>query len=179
MGGGLEKSADQKELSLLILILLADIGFVVSLMVHVSTFLDYNPSQAFYLLHAGIFLLFPWISDKDRGNHSPKKFWLFVTRAAPAWMRILCISLSGYALFNFFYTLLYLNEGGAPAKLDGVLVLHSHGHVIRELTDQEFQKHMAYVMRGFSAWWMFFYSASMMIIYVRSVEPKRLPFSND
>ena len=44
-------------------------------------------------------------------------------------------------------------------------VLHNHGDVIRELTDEEYERHEAYVFRGFSGHWLVFYSLGMSLIY--------------
>ena len=90
------------------------------------------------------------------------------------------ISLFGaYAVFNFCFTIFYLNEGGGPDRIKGDLVLHSHGRVIRKLTPEEFQIHQAYVVRTFSGHWMAFYSMSMTILYARLAEQRLAMSSKD
>lgn len=151
-------------------LVLAAAGLALSLAAHASTFLGVNPNRQFpatWLLHLGIFVVFvPAViaSIMMARGASKNEWWQRVKRFAPAWLQGLVGLFFAYAFFNFFFSLLYLNEGGVPGKKEGDLVLHSHGKVIRKLTPDEFEKHEAYVVRGFSGHWMLFYSVSLMIL---------------
>ena len=148
---------------------LAAVGLVLSLVAHASTFVGMNPARHFpatWLLHLGIFVVFaPAIVAANRMGKgaSRNEVWNSIWRFAPRWLQCLVGAFFVYAFFNFFMSN-YLNEGGVPGKINGEYVLHSHGKVIRKLTPDEYDKHESYVVRGFSGHWMFFYSASLMIL---------------
>jgi hypothetical protein len=144
---------------------LAAIGLVLSLAVHALTFAGVNIPAA-WLLHIGIFVVFvPAIVAANRmakatsSDHAGD----IVLEFAPTWLNCVTGVFFAYAFFNFF-CLACLNEGGVPGRINGELVLHSHGKVIRKLSPEEFDKHEAYVTRGFSATWMLFYSASLLML---------------
>jgi hypothetical protein len=61
-----------------------------------------------------------------------------------------------YVPINFF-TLLGSAEGGSVDERNGVYVLHKGGEVVRVLTEQEYRRQKAYVVRGVSGHWMLFY----------------------
>lgn len=128
-----------------------------------------TPSRDFYplwLLHLGVFVVAPaamiaagWIASSSPEAEREKA----ITRFAPVWLQGLVGILLAYAFCNFFYVA-YLNEWGGPGRIDGELVLHSHGRIIRKLTRDEYDRHQAYVDRSFSGGWMFFYVWALMIL---------------
>ena len=152
------------------LLIIAAGGFIFSLIAHLATFLGINPQGVFppiWLLHIGIFVV--WIPTvfllrkifKKTGRQG---FWKSAVGNAPRWMQALCLFFFIYAFFNFFITVLVLNQGGVPSIINGKKVLQSHGEVIKELTDKEFFRYQAYTFRAFSGHWMFFYVVSMTIL---------------
>jgi hypothetical protein len=149
------------------LFLLALLGLVSSFVAHVATFAGINPEAVFpqvWLLHVGIFVV--WIptvvvSKKYQGQD----FWKASMRFSPVWLRGMCGALFTYALFNFFFCIFVLQKGGVPSEIDGKKVLHSHGSVIRELTDEEYERHRAYGVRTFSGHWMLFYGVATGVLY--------------
>ncbi len=158
------------------LFLVAVFGLVSSAAAHFSTFLGVNPQRVFppvWILHILIFVI--WIpvvvsSRRIRTEDNRRDFWKIASRHAPGWMKSLSTALFAYALFNFFFTIFVLNEGGVPAVLNGKKVIHSHGKVIRELTDAEYEAHQAYSVRTFSGHWMIFYATGMTVLYSRMKE---------
>ena len=64
-----------------------------------------------------------------------------------------------------FFVTFVLGEGGVPAVLAGKKVIHSHGKIIRELTDAEYERQQSYVVRAFSGHWMLFYSVGITALY--------------
>jgi hypothetical protein len=156
--------------------IIAFFGLVASGVVHFSTFLGINLQRIFppvWGLHVLIFVV--WIpvvlfGQKICKKDTRKDFWKIATRNAPKWMKVLCTALFVYAFFNFFFTIFILNEGGVPSELDGKKVIHSHGKVIRELTDEEYEKHQAYTVRSFSGHWLIFYAISMTVLYSKMKE---------
>jgi len=162
--------------------ILAVIGFILSVIVHGLTFLGVDPQQDFrfvWLLHIGIFVV--WIpaviiSKKD-GTLKGDDFWRIATQGWPRWMKVLPGILFGYILFNFFFSLFVLNEGGNPSVINGEKVLHSHGRIIRKLTDQEYHLHKAYLVRGFSGHWLLFYAVAAVILYPERKQEQLAPVS--
>jgi hypothetical protein len=137
---------------------LAIIGFLTSLIVHLATFLGINPARyvpGVWVLHVGMFAVFaPMIFDQKRTEK--KTFQREIFSPLPGWARYLITAFFVYALINFAL-FLFLSEGGVPSVRDGKYVLHSHGSVIRELSEEEYDLHKAYELRGFSGHWMVFY----------------------
>ena len=74
----------------------------------------------------------------------------------PAWSWPLIYAAGIYAALNFAL-FNYNSEGGSPDIRDGHYVLHDHGKIIRELSEDEYHIQKAYVARGFSGHWMLFY----------------------
>jgi hypothetical protein len=126
-------------------------GFMASLSAHLATFFDINVMAYFpgvWLLHVGIFIGVIPLINKD--------LWRKVFLPCPPWARYSIIAFAAYALINFLI-FLALSKGGSADIRNGVYVLHNHGNVIKELTEQEYQRQQAYSLRGFSGHWMIFY----------------------
>jgi len=54
-----------------------------------------------------------------------------------------------------------------PDVRDGKYVLHNHGQVIRELSENEYEWQKAYILRGFSGHWMAFYLVPAIVFWYR------------
>jgi len=123
-------------------------GLFASVLVHLLTFLGISAAEYVpwvWVLHLGIFVaIIPLIGMRDE------------LTAAPPWARTVVAIAAVYAVVNFLLFLL-LVRGGSPGVVDGKYVLSSHGHVIRELSEQEYHRQQACVLRGFSGHWMIFY----------------------
>jgi hypothetical protein len=146
-------------------------GLIFSGLAHIATFFGINPQRVFpavWGLHVLLFVVwFPviFMSRKLCTKENRKDFIKIITRHAPFWMKALSVALFIYAFFNFFYTVFALNEGGVPSIRDGKKVLESHGRIIRQLTEQEYELHQAYGVRTFSGHWMIFYAVGMTALY--------------
>jgi hypothetical protein len=149
-----------KKFIILLLFILAAVGFVLSLIVHGSTFLGLITVTNFpgvFLLHIGIFLIaitsVLFLKPKDKNgdifNNAMNKMPPFAAKVSGF--------LFIYIFFNFFFTIFVLNKGGQVADINGQLCLHSHGRVIKTLTPEEADRHRAYEVRTFSGHWIFFY----------------------
>jgi hypothetical protein len=138
---------------------------IVSLVVHVSTFMGVDPMANWpgvMFIHLAIFPPFiaaicyaARIGGPEQGRQDR------VFNSAPRWLRILTGLFSGYALVNFA-VFMVLVEGGGPHERDGKYFLTSHGTVLRELNEAEYHQQRAYIVRGFSGHWMLFSSAALM-----------------
>ena len=74
----------------------------------------------------------------------------------PRHIQILVLVFAAYTFVNFML-FFYLSEGASPGISIGSYVLQSHGTVIRELTESEYNWQQAYILRGFSGHWLIFY----------------------
>jgi hypothetical protein len=119
-------------------------------------------------LHLGIFVVFIPMAIYQRRNPG-KDHWRTFDDAMPRWARYAVIGFFAYALINFALFFL-LSEGGVPAVRDGKYVLHNHGKVIRELSEDEYELQKAYVLRGFSGHWMVFYLVPALSLSSRTRE---------
>ncbi|MBN1361727.1 MAG: hypothetical protein JW993_14110 [Sedimentisphaerales bacterium] len=153
------------------LVYAAGIGLLASAAAHIATFFGVNPQRAVpgvMLLHVLIFVV--WIPavfmlGKMCTKDDPWRSWDILARHAPLWMKVLSIVLFLYTCFNFFHTGFVLNQGGVPSTNLGPKALVDHGEIIRLLTDEEYERHEAYFVRGFSGHWMFFYACAMTVLY--------------
>jgi hypothetical protein len=123
------------------LAVLAGIGFVVSLLVHVAAWAGIAPPQAAWALHIGIFVV--WlptvlVSQGLTRDFKQRDFWTAALRGAPSWAPMVLKWLMGYAVVNF---LLFMFQTGARGN------------------DPALQA------RGFSGHWMIFYGAAAATLF--------------
>ena len=78
-------------------------------------------------------------------------FWKFLSQNAPPWMQTLQIFLLVYAVFNFYFAMLVINQGAYPRIVDGAYVLERHKLIIAHLTAQQYWWHAEYVVRVLSS----------------------------
>jgi hypothetical protein len=143
---------------------------IASAAAHGSTYLGIDPMEAIpgvMMIHLMIFP--PFIAamyyarkasgSKSDNDENDEK----VMRCAPRWLQIMTKVFMAYAVLNFII-FIFLVGGGGPREKDGKYVLANHGQVIRELTEEEFHRYQAYVVRGFSGHWMLFSSASLLVL---------------
>lgn len=98
---------------------------------------------------------------------APKKdVWDKFFANMPRWPRYIVKAFFVYAIVNFALFFL-LSKSGTPDMRDGRYVLHNHGNVIRELSEDEYELQKAYVLRGFSGHWMVFYLTAALFFWYR------------
>ena len=162
-----------------LLIIISGSGLSLSFISHFLTFFGINPQNVIpgiWMLHIGIFVV--WlptvlIAKKNRGKY----IWQESIKFAPKWMITISKFLFFYMFFNFFFTIFVLQSGGSPNEINGKKILSNHGNIIKELTDEEYNRHNAYTVRTLSGHWMIFYCVAMTVLYSYSKE-KRLDKEN-
>lgn len=87
----------------------------------------------------------------------------------PQRLGVVCGVVFIYAFINFAL-FIALMEGGSPTVKNGRYYLDSHGQKIRDITEEEYQRFLAYEVRGFSGHWMLFSIVPM--VYFLTVHPK-------
>jgi hypothetical protein len=146
-------------------------GFFISLIVHLTTFFGIDPARhvpGVWVLHLGIFIVFiPMLFVQ--GLTRKKDFWPKFFAPMPHWAQYTIKAFFAYAAINFVL-FFFLSKGGVPDVRDGKYVLHSHGNVIRELSEEEYESQNAYVVRGFSGHWMIFYLVPALYFWYRKDE---------
>jgi len=141
------------------------------IVVHLLTFLPEPPRVSHLAVFPFIILLFPSFALSVRlvkeGNKDmdPRHFWKRAFESAPSWVGPGILVLLAYTGFNFFFSLLALNEGLSPAEVDGQFVLQNHGRVVRNLTEAEYLQHKGYELRGMSTHIVFFHAVSAAILW--------------
>jgi hypothetical protein len=142
-----------------LLAILAGLGFVFSLVVHVAAWCGRDVSTQvppMWLLHLGIFVVFiPMVLSSQKRLGSRMSIARLRT-VFPGWVVTLGLVLSVYVVLNFLFFMLSTREG-SPGLQHGKFILQSHGHFIRELTSAEYTALKANVVRGFSGHWLIFY----------------------
>jgi hypothetical protein len=78
-----------------------------------------------------------------------------IARSVPLVVRLICVAVFIYVGINFTLSLKNL-EGGGPQARNGHYYLESHGHIMRELTSEEYRRFSTYELRLFSGHWIFF-----------------------
>ena len=143
----------------LFLAILALLGLMLSLVVHIAALLGIDVSAKFPLvwsLHIGIFVVFiPFVllSRKDLGS---KPTMTRLRELFPGWVITLGAVIFVYALVNFLLFML-ATQGGSPSIREGKFILQDHGRLIREITAGEYASFKANEVRGFSGHWLVFY----------------------
>ncbi|MGV8118980.1 MAG: hypothetical protein AB2L14_04365 [Candidatus Xenobiia bacterium LiM19] len=161
-----------KKMLIVPLLILALAGFTLSLLAHILSFFDVDVQSEYpyvWLLHIGIFVVFiPAILflKKRRQND-------ILARTSPAF-RVLAFALFIYAFFNFFFTIFLLKQGGCnPVSENGTYYLKNKGHIVREISENEYEKQRAYDVRLFSGHWMIFYLFGAAMLYTAIKEEEK------
>jgi hypothetical protein len=164
-----------------ILCYIAGIGFILGLIVHLISLFGIYLGDKFpviWALHIGIFLVWipaifeltknPELNQQNFNSMSnPFKFFGIIFKNAPGPVMIISVVFFFYATINFSLFML-AGQGGVPDIIDGRYVIHNHGSIINELTEMEYYKMKANVIRGFSGHWMAFYSVATAILWPKT-----------
>jgi len=132
---------------------LALIGFLLSLAVHIGSLFGEKILPKAEMLHFGIFIVFiPAILSSQnilrnvRSNQ--KDLWKLLLFGCPPWMKKVSTALFVYAFVNFFYFIFVLTPGVRS---------HAYGSGMSVVE-----------LRGFSGHWMIFYWLSFAILYSKT-----------
>lgn len=147
------------------------VAFLVTLTLHIGAVLGLVTMPlniafgAFFPLMLGAIVANAHVISQRRADYitlPAGEFWKFISENAPGWMRSLQIGLLLYAIFNFYFTMLVINQGGYPRLVDGFYVLERQKVVLDVLTYSEYTWHAGFVVRMLSAIVMAVYFAAIM-----------------
>jgi hypothetical protein len=139
--------------------LAALVGFIISLIVHISALLNIDVlmiSPYVWLLHLGIFVVFVPFVFSSRKTLGTKPKLAEIRAVFPAWVVVIGICILAYVVLNFALFMM-ATKGGSPSVQDGKYLLLNHGKLIRELTFAEYTAFRTNEIRGFSGHWLVFY----------------------
>lgn len=151
---------------MLMLFLLALIGVIVSAVLHFSTCwgMGWQASMPYvWLLGIGVFVV--WVPAvaiqgmlprKKNGALQPFAF-------APKWMRLLSGAAFAYAIINFA-VFIFIMGATYAVRVNGHYELREHGRVIRQITEQQYDRYKTYEFRAFSGVLMVVYLAGMTLL---------------
>lgn len=158
---------------------IALVGFILSLVVHISALfgIDFSDHLPFILvLTIGVFVVYaPFvISSQIHLGERPK--FSKIRDSFPNWVIVIGIALFIYMFINFVLVMV-ATEGGSPDIWNDKYVLHSHGTLIRELTQAEYSFFKANEIRGLSGHLLFFYFIPF--AYFKFRKKSNLPLNSD
>ena len=130
------------------LMLLAGLGFALSLVAHLASFggARLPGGSAVFALHAGIFVVWiPTVLVLNRVSRGARRrdLWKVALSGCPRWLRLAVPIIFGYGFLNFL--LFMASTVGSPKTATGDAAPG--------------------VVRGFSGHWLIFYSAAFAVIY--------------
>jgi len=120
-------------------LILAGLGFILSLLVHLLAMFGVELPQEVFVLHGGIFVVWiPAVLVSNFTHHHPRHHfgWKDSLHGCPRWMRIAVYGLFAYVFLNFFLFIAGIFGPNASA-----------------------------VIRGFSGHWMLFYAVAFATLY--------------
>jgi hypothetical protein len=151
-------------------------GWTLGLIVHLTALIgDYDlsrPIPFIWVLHIGIFVVWlPTIWELRKNQElkdfktrlNPVTFFKAMFKNTPTWLATIGIVGSIYAIINF--KLFMASQPGVPDFRDGQYILHSHGQLIKTLTEQEYYHYLANQTRGFSGHWIAFYGIAAAVLF--------------
>jgi hypothetical protein len=147
---------------MLILSIVAFIGFFLSLAAHLSTFTNTNLIHDFPLvwgLHAGAMAVcIPMILTEGKATgwkkEGGKQSWQRFLGQLPFLARGVVMAFAIYAFVNFFIGIIYTQKsGGDIVERDGQYVTKQG----REVTKEQFDESQRMLLRMFSGHWMIFF----------------------
>jgi len=145
---------------------LAGVGMVLSIFVHLMTFVGFDATSAcpmVWLLQLGVFVvLFPAFAVNPRKSKQPQS-WMAAFSGGPRWTIPLVSLTAVYALVNFLI-ITGSGEGHPTKQPDGSYALTIHGHVTRVISEPDFHHYELFHTRAFSGHWMFFYTLAMALL---------------
>jgi hypothetical protein len=159
---------------------LAVTGWTIGLIVHGLSIADFDITEKVpfvWALHIGVFVVWlPTVLNLKKNEElkeyqqsgmlnrmNPLGFFKIIFRQTPTWLIIIAIGGFFYAMVNFM--LFMTSQEGVPDIKDGQYILHNHGHLIKNLTEQEYHHYKANEVRGFSGHWMAFYGIAAAVLF--------------
>jgi hypothetical protein len=163
-----------------ILYRLSVLFLVATAVVHLSTFTPFHLESplAMALPFVAVFPTFAQgirVTQPVINREKPGEFWRTAFAPLAKWHRMALGVLFAYAIFNFFFSLMYLGGDQGPELQNGIYVTTSHGHVTGVINEARYHQLKAYELRSFSGHALLFQACamSMLLAGVRRGEASR------
>lgn len=95
---------------------------------------------------------------------NPIKFWGTMFKGSPKWVLVLAIAAFIFGMVNIG---LMISNFGLTGIIDGKYVVHNHGQIIKELTEQEYLIEKSKELKAITAVHMLFLGVGTGILYPR------------
>ena len=95
---------------------------------------------------------------------NPIKYWGMMFKGTPRWVLVLAIASFIFGVVNIG---LMISNFGLTGIIDGKYVVHNHGHIIKELTEQQYLIEKARELKAITAAHIFFLGMGTGIVYPR------------
>lgn len=158
-------------------------GYLTSLALYILTFWDIDSmSSPVYgpltIVLFGTWILAiiklirdPYVRDlQNSRSKNPIKFLKVIFQGTPSWVQVIAGISFIFSMMSFGY--LMFTQPGVVDIIDGQKVLHNHGSIIKELTDQEYQHELAVNARKFLGHNLAFFGVGTAILYPNKNEEK-------
>lgn len=159
-----------QEKKLTLFLFAALLGLGVSLTIHIISYFSPQNIGGFsytYALHFfALLMVVPTIGAMDKINepNNWRLMWKSLRQKVPKTLQWIAMFLFVYALFNFFYNFVVLNEGAQVCVSAGDYVLASK-ESFKKLSTEDYLLHKAYSLRTDSAYWLLFFYLQYILIY--------------
>lgn len=152
-----------------IIFLYSLLGFCASLIVHGAAIIENNlvKSDWLYILHGAVFVAFiPFVICISLGRTKENPF-RGLTQYVHGRPLVIGFLLLAYIWVNFM-VFMAKSDGGVPDIWDGDYVLHSHGKLLKYITESDYVSYKFNTLRGFSGHWLAFFYMPMVYFYHRA-----------
>ena len=95
---------------------------------------------------------------------NPIKYWAIMFKGTPKIVFVMAVASFVFGMVNIVYL---ISQFGVSGIIDGKYVIHSHGHIIKELTEKEFLIQKAKELKAVTAGHILFIGMGTGILYPR------------
>lgn len=153
---------------------IAAIICTITIIIHVLSIIGIDVQHYFppvMLLHMLIFVCFvPFVLSLNKRFGGRAKLGQ-LRQIMPKWTMILGGVLFAYAMINFFVSMDAM--GGTADFRDGQYILHNRGELVRVLTEAEYHRSKASMLRMFSGHWIIFSGLpALYFLFAESQKPE-------
>ena len=151
-------------------------GYLTALTLYVLTFWNVNASATpvyspltFVLFATWLVAILKLVGDPEVREHqknkskNPLTFFKIIFKGTPIAIQLLAGASFIFAMVSFAY--LMYSQPGVVSVIDGKKVLHNHGDIIKELTEQEYIEALAIESRQFVGHYLAFFGVGTAILW--------------
>ena len=151
-------------------------GYLVTLTLYLLTFWKVDASSTpiywpltFILIATWLVTILKLVRDPKVKEHQKSKsmnpitFVKVIFNGTPVWVIVLAVASWVFGMISFAYLMRY--QPGVVDIIDGKKVLHNHGSIIKELSDEEYIEALAIQSRQFIGHYLIFFGVGTAILW--------------